>query len=140
MSDKVRAWLSVWSEMQMVELMTLPSPSSLASFKVQNHFTSLAVAYPSCPGKKTVKQVFIHICSHVSSWFLHIVGIVFVKEDGKLNALSAFVIDFKYYRWPYLIIISVLMTIFYFHLNCSFKPRLNPDLKILFQFSFKTQF
>jgi len=57
LNGKVLAWLSVWSEIQMicvVQLMPLPPLSSVTPVK-SRMFTFLVPAYPGCPGKMTVK-------------------------------------------------------------------------------------
>jgi len=53
-SGGVLAWLSVWSEVQMAQLIPLPLTVSCSS-KIQIGFTFLVLAYPGCPGKEAVK-------------------------------------------------------------------------------------
>jgi len=53
-SGGVLAWLSVWSEVQLVQLMSLPLTVSCSS-KIQFGFTFLVPAYPGCLGKEAVK-------------------------------------------------------------------------------------
>ena len=49
----VLAWLSVWSEVQMAQLMPLPLTVSCSS-KIQIGFTFLVPPHPGCPGKEAV--------------------------------------------------------------------------------------
>jgi len=53
MNDEVLAWLSVWSEVQMIYVWS----SSSCFIKIQNGVTFLMPAYPDCPGKEAVKRV-----------------------------------------------------------------------------------
>jgi len=54
LSGGVLAWLSVWSEVHMTQLMPLLLTVSCSS-KIQIGFTFLVPAYPGCPGKDAVK-------------------------------------------------------------------------------------
>jgi len=56
LSDEVLAWLSVWSEMHMVQLMPL-QPIISCFIKIPIHLTFLVPVYPGCPGKEAVKWV-----------------------------------------------------------------------------------
>jgi len=64
LSDEVLAWLSAWSEVQMICMWfshTTATTSSLAPVKSRMVFTflvNLESAYPCCPGKEAVKWVF----------------------------------------------------------------------------------
>jgi len=51
LSGEVLAWLSVWSDVQMVQLMSLP-PHQLLLQQNPEWFTFLVAAYPGCPGKR----------------------------------------------------------------------------------------
>jgi len=57
----VLAWFPVWNEVQMICIWSSANanPSSLASLKSRMIFIFLVPAYPSCPGKEAVKQVFL---------------------------------------------------------------------------------
>jgi len=60
--DEVLALLSVWSEVQTICMWSnyaTSTPSSLASLKLQIASTFLLPAYPSYPGKKVVKWLFV---------------------------------------------------------------------------------
>jgi len=50
MSGGVLAWLSVWSKVQMAQLMPLPLTVSCFS-KIQIGFIFLVLAHPGSPGK-----------------------------------------------------------------------------------------
>jgi len=51
LSGEVLAWLPVWSEVQMVEQMSLP-PHRLLLQQNPEWFTFLVAIYPGCPGKR----------------------------------------------------------------------------------------
>ena len=58
LSGGVLAWLSVWSDLHMVQLMPLPLTVSCFS-KIQIGFTFLVLAHPGSPGKRAVKWVCV---------------------------------------------------------------------------------
>ena len=62
LSGGVLAWLSVWSEMHMAQLMSLPLTVSCFS-KIQIGFTFLVPAHPGSPGKRAVKRVCVCDCT-----------------------------------------------------------------------------
>ena len=60
LSDEVLAWLSVWSEVQIVCIWSswchcIPEPHHLLPHSNPNWFYFLVPAYPVCPGKGAVK-------------------------------------------------------------------------------------
>jgi len=62
LSDEVLAWLSVWSEVQMVCVWSSwchYHPVISCFIRIHNGFTFLVLAYPSCPGKEAVKWVSV---------------------------------------------------------------------------------
>ena len=58
LSGGVLAWFSVWSEMQMAQLMPLPLTVSFFS-KIQIGFTFLVPAHPGSPEQRAVKRVCV---------------------------------------------------------------------------------
>jgi len=62
LSDEVLAWLSVWSEVQMVCIWSSWSychPIISCFIKIQIGLTFLVPAYTGCPGKEAVKRVSV---------------------------------------------------------------------------------
>ena len=63
LSDDVLAWLSVWSEVQMICIWSSwyhCHPVISCFIKIQIGLTFVVTsAYPSCPGKETIKQVSV---------------------------------------------------------------------------------
>jgi len=63
LSDEVLAWLSVWSEVQMICIRSswcLCHPIiSCFIIKIQNGLTFLVLAYPGCPEKEAIKRVSV---------------------------------------------------------------------------------
>jgi len=60
LSGEVLAWLSVWSEMQMICIWSSWShwhPITSCFIKIQISLTFLVPAYPGCPGKEAFKRV-----------------------------------------------------------------------------------
>ena len=62
------AWLSVWSEVHMAQLMPLPLTVSCFS-KIQIGFTFLVPAHPGSPGQRAVKRVCVCV-SRLPLWSL----------------------------------------------------------------------
>ena len=60
LSGGVLAWLSVWSEVHMAQLMPLPLTVSCFS-KIQIGFTFLVPADPGSTGQRAVKRVCVHV-------------------------------------------------------------------------------
>jgi len=60
LSGGVLAWLSVWSEVHMSQLMPLPLTVSCFS-KIQIGFIFLVPAHLGSPGKRAVKRVCVYI-------------------------------------------------------------------------------
>ena len=58
LSGRVLAWLSVWSEVHMAQLMPLPLTVSCFS-KIQIGLTFLVPAHLGSPGKRAVKRVCV---------------------------------------------------------------------------------
>ena len=58
LSGGVLAWLSVWSEVHIAQLMPLPLTVSCFS-KIQIGFTFLVPAHPGSPGKRAIKRVCV---------------------------------------------------------------------------------
>jgi len=58
LSGGVLAWLSVWSDLHMAQLMPLPLTISCFS-KIQIGFTFLVLAHLGSPGKRVVKRVCV---------------------------------------------------------------------------------
>jgi len=55
LSGEVLAWLSVWSEVQL-----MPLPLSVSCFsEIQIGFTILVLAHPGSPGKRVVKRACV---------------------------------------------------------------------------------
>jgi len=57
MSHEVLAWLSIWGEVQMIRTWSSwchCHPIVSCFIKIQNGFTFLVLAYPGCPGKRSV--------------------------------------------------------------------------------------
>jgi len=62
LSDEVLAWLSVWSEVQMICIWSSCChchPIISCCSKIQNGLTFLVPAYPGCPGKETIKRLSV---------------------------------------------------------------------------------
>jgi len=60
-SGGVLAWLSVWSEVHMAQLMPLPLTVSCFS-KIQIGFTFLVLAHSGSPRQRAVKRVCVCVC------------------------------------------------------------------------------
>ena len=60
------AWLSVWNEVHMAQLMPLPLTVSCFS-KIQIGFTFVVQAHPGSPGQRTIKRVCMcgYMCARV---------------------------------------------------------------------------
>jgi len=61
-TDEVLAWLSVWSEVQLIctwSSWCYCHPISSCFIKIQIGLTFLAPAYPGCPEKEAVKHVSV---------------------------------------------------------------------------------
>jgi len=83
MNDEVLAWLSVWSEVQMIYVW-----SSSCFIKIQNGVTFLMPAYPRCPGKEAVKRV-----SYVATLLCRI------RVFRITNTLPVLPSQFIYFMW-----------------------------------------
>jgi len=60
LSDEMLAWLSVWSEVEMICILSGRCHCHHVVFdfiKIQNDYAFLVLAYPGCPGKEAVKQM-----------------------------------------------------------------------------------
>jgi len=61
LSGRVLAWLFVWSEVHMAQLMPLPLTVSCFS-NIQIGFTFLVPAHPGSPGQRAIKRVCVCLC------------------------------------------------------------------------------
>ena len=61
LSGRVLAWLFVWSELHMAQLMPLPLTVSCFS-NIQIGFTFLLPAHMGSPGQRAVKRVCVCLC------------------------------------------------------------------------------
>jgi len=61
LSGRVLAWLFVWSEVHMAQLMPLPLTISCFS-NIQIGFTFLVPAHMGSPGQRAVKRVCVCLC------------------------------------------------------------------------------
>jgi len=71
-SDEVLVWLSVWSKMQMICILSgwcRCHPIISCFIKIQNDFAYLILAYPGCPEKEAVKWVLL-FCDCVVDYFV----------------------------------------------------------------------
>jgi len=69
--DEVLAWLSVWSEVQIICIWFSRCHCHPISclIEMQNGFTFLVLDYPDCPGKEAVKRVFGLYCFTCNIYF-----------------------------------------------------------------------
>jgi len=68
MSDKVLAWLSVWSEVQVICIWSSwchCHPIISCFIKIQIGLNFLVSAYPGCPGKEALKWVSVYCCHKI---------------------------------------------------------------------------
>ena len=61
LSGRVLAWLFVWSEVHMAQLMPLPLTVSCFS-NIQIGFTFLVPAHMGSPGQRAIKRVCVSVC------------------------------------------------------------------------------
>jgi len=59
LSGEVLAWLSVWSDVQMICIWSTCHPVISCCIKIQIDLTFQMLAYRGCPAKEAVKWVYI---------------------------------------------------------------------------------
>jgi len=66
--DEVLAWLSVWSEVQMICIWSSWRHIISGFIKLQNGLIFLVPAYPSCPGEEAVKRMSAYLLPFWCCW------------------------------------------------------------------------
>jgi len=61
MSDEVQSWLSVWREVQMIFVWSNWYHVISCIIKMHIGLTFFVLAYPGCPGKESIKQMYFVI-------------------------------------------------------------------------------
>jgi len=101
MSDKVLAWLSVWSEVQMICLWSswCHCHRIISCFiKIQIGLIFLLPAYPGCPGKEAVKRVSACLC--LSSGAQETSRNIRGRCQGEVHTAGSVTQDLRHYILP----------------------------------------